>query len=1652
MEQPRFNEQLHCNAMERRNEEVHPGSQSVMQSYLDSMYANTYTSPSEHSSTSDVKSVQNYSIQTGEEFAFEFIRDRVNLKNPVFSNVGDSNSTFNGRELNDVLGISHSGFGNCSGVSVLSTVEKGSAEFNRQRTWLHGDQSKYGSARPTARTPLNQENGQFGRGYASYGGSKRRSSMMMKCLCSFGGRILPRPRDGKLRYVGGKTHLIRLRKDISWLELSQKAVFIYNLVHVLKYQLPGEELDALVSVTTDEDLQNMMEEYNLIEDREPPERLRIFLFSEDDWEDAQNALRSISNNSEVQYVVAINGIDLGSINNSTALGVSFSANDVSEFESKPIIRESSSVAVQAIGVRNTPLTNKSDTLLSTQSLQQVSTMSSNAFETGQLPNGDQMTQAAEFSYKHPVHQMTVDVRITPVTNKSDTSLATQSSQQVLITSSISHETDQHTNGGQMTHDAEICRQYPVQQMTVGVRNAPLTNKSDTSLVTQSSQQVLRTSSVAQVSRQYPVQQTTLDVWNTPLTNKSDTSLGTQSSQQILTMSSNAYETSPLTNGDQNTQTAETSRQYPVQQMTVGVRNAPLTNKSDTSLVTQSSQQVLRTSSIASETDQLTNGGQITQAAEVSRQYPVQQMALDVRNTPLTNNSDTLLATQSSQKVLRTSSIAHETGPLTSSDQMTSSIAHETGPQTNDDQMTQAAVVNCQCPVHQMTVGVRNTPLTNKSDTSLANQSSQQVLRTSSIAHETGPLTSGDQMTSSIAHETGPLTNGDQMMQAAEVSRQYPPVHQMTVGVRDAPSTNKSDTSLATQSSQQVLGSSSNAYETNSLTNGGQMTQAAEISRQYPVHLGLHPSHNPVVGETPISMAPHLLKNQPGILNKDYPPSGVHIQTSEVSSAQVKTIGDNNSGKQGSDQGNVLSLETPSPCLSVGVTMPEEHLPSFPSTQKVQHQDCEEGSLSSSSCVPNYVNSYSNAIDLTCLHPSPVPKRVYCSERTPREQVEVLNQSSKSDDTHSSHFHVSGLLSDIKPVGPVTESGDNLHDGNLLDAVKKPTISPTPFPADDHTVDNGFANDQMNKPLLDTNSEMKLNLSEHMDPELKHVLASNEGVKEVETKDNHIKPFCDETETKNGKSDLPAVHHVSSVERLDVIASSLPEIDWGEAYRKESNDSHVVQELPVSVAGNITEVVSQDFPANVTNQVEGDILIDIDDRFPREMLSDMYSKAILEEDPSILHPPSTDGIGYSVNMENHEPKSWSYFGKLAQEGLDNVSPIDKDHLGFSHHVTPQTTDRVPVDCENSHLNFGEENQDLHRRIETETHVLNSNYDQSQLSDTGSVQFDGRMENQRAPESEYEDGKYESKNCNRSPHDSSLGEIAINTVQVIKNDDLEELRELGSGTFGTVYHGKWRGTDVAIKRIKKSCFRGSISEQERLTLEFWQEADILSKLHHPNVVALYGVVQDGPGGTMATVTEFMVDGALKHVLLRKDKYLDHRKKLIIAMDAAFGMEYLHSKNIVHFDLKCDNLLVNLKDPLRPICKVGDFGLSKIKRNTLVTGGVRGTLPWMAPELLNGNSNKVSEKVDVFSFGIVLWEILTGEEPYANMHYGGIIGGIVNNTLRPAIPSYCDLEWKTLMEECWAPNPVARPSFTQIASRLRIMSAAATETKPQGNKPSK
>lgn len=419
------------------------------------------------------------------------------------------------------------------------------------------------------------------------------------------------------------------------------------------------------------------------------------------------------------------------------------------------------------------------------------------------------------------------------------------------------------------------------------------------------------------------------------------------------------------------------------------------------------------------------------------------------------------------------------------------------------------------------------------------------------------------------------------------------------------------------------------------------------------------------------------------------------------------------------------------------------------------------------------------------------------------------------------------------------------------------------------------------------------------------------------------------------------------------------------------------------------------------------------------------------------PPRPNKILTRKEAHNRDPFGENRFGNIGESPSGNI-------LGFTSELLPDDGVQTGKGSEEDHIKQelqavaeGVAASVLHTSIPS---VSASEANQDSIVQNNDVEF--------LHLNKVEDTK------SKLPEKANLGfpvSDGIGRLQIIKNSDLEELRELGSGTFGTVYHGKWRGSDVAIKRINDRCFTGKPSEQERMRDDFWNEAIKLADLHHPNVVAFYGVVLDGPGGSVATVTEYMVNGSLRTALLKNEKNLDKRKRLLIAMDAAFGMEYLHGKNIVHFDLKSDNLLVNLRDPHRPICKVGDLGLSKVKCQTLISGGVRGTLPWMAPELLNGSSSLVSEKVDVFSFGIVLWELLTGEEPYQDLHYGAIIGGIVSNSLRPPVPEFCDPEWRSLMERCWSAEPSERPNFTEVANQLRTMAAKVPQKVQAQQQPS-
>ncbi len=149
----------------------------------------------------------------------------------------------------------------------------------------------------------------------------------------------------------------------------------------------------------------------------------------------------------------------------------------------------------------------------------------------------------------------------------------------------------------------------------------------------------------------------------------------------------------------------------------------------------------------------------------------------------------------------------------------------------------------------------------------------------------------------------------------------------------------------------------------------------------------------------------------------------------------------------------------------------------------------------------------------------------------------------------------------------------------------------------------------------------------------------------------------------------------------------------------------------------------------------------------------------------------------------------------------------------------------------------------------------------------------------------------------------------------------------------------------------------------------------------------------------------------------------------------MAYLHEQSpaVVHFDLKPDNLLVDGEGDTMVI-KVADFGLSKHKLHSHVScRDLRGTLPYMAYELVS-NNGIVSEKVDVYSMGVVMWEMYTGEVPFANLSAQDILMGLVHGNLHLAIPPSCEPEWRSLVETCMDPNPANRPSFQELAMQLQ------------------
>lgn len=225
-------------------------------------------------------------------------------------------------------------------------------------------------------------------------------------------------------------------------------------------------------------------------------------------------------------------------------------------------------------------------------------------------------------------------------------------------------------------------------------------------------------------------------------------------------------------------------------------------------------------------------------------------------------------------------------------------------------------------------------------------------------------------------------------------------------------------------------------------------------------------------------------------------------------------------------------------------------------------------------------------------------------------------------------------------------------------------------------------------------------------------------------------------------------------------------------------------------------------------------------------------------------------------------------------------------------------------------------------------------------------------------------------------------------------------------------------------------------------FKKEMRIWSRLYHPNICLFMGAYVSPE--KVLIVTEIL-EGDLE-TLLKKNKKLSLYTRMKMAKEAAQGIAWLHGQNpkVVHRDIKTSNFLYDRNFRI----KVCDFGLSDLaERNIQDLSGAKGTLLYMAPEVMMGAP--FNEKADVYSFGIVLWEVLTFTEPFPHhTNVPGFVKAVAHDGERPVIPAGTPLSLASLMQDCWKAQYDQRPTFIEICDRLDIVVIDAAIRDAQGN----
>ena len=278
--------------------------------------------------------------------------------------------------------------------------------------------------------------------------------------------------------------------------------------------------------------------------------------------------------------------------------------------------------------------------------------------------------------------------------------------------------------------------------------------------------------------------------------------------------------------------------------------------------------------------------------------------------------------------------------------------------------------------------------------------------------------------------------------------------------------------------------------------------------------------------------------------------------------------------------------------------------------------------------------------------------------------------------------------------------------------------------------------------------------------------------------------------------------------------------------------------------------------------------------------------------------------------------------------------------------------------------------------------------------------------------------------RKQHISEEARVPLHRGSQFELDynDIEFKTLIGEGAFGRVYYALWKGTEVAAKVLICNNLSDSLLE------EFRNEISVMSSLRHPNICMFIGAISTK---NPCIVTEYCRNGSLWTVLHEQSQAIDWAMLLHLIRGIALGFTYLHANKprpILHRDLKSGNVLISADwNP-----KIADFGMSRLQSHTQTMTGQCGTMAWMAPEVLA--QQRYTEKADVYSFAICVWEMEMSRlkrpsVPYGNINQVQAAVRVLQHNARPIFPAGAAPPVVELAHRCWNKDPSRRPSFAEI-----------------------